>query len=348
MSKVGVGLDIGSSGVRIAAIRQGRRGAGLVAYGRVALDHDENPVEPADPDQITATVKLLMKQEKIPQGMVCIGLSDQRIVARQVDLPWIPANEFATALPLLASDLLPMPVEDSVLDFLPFDEFVDDEGARTLRGLLVAANASFVEATVEAVERGGLRVDRVDFGPLGALRASCDPTPAVAEAVLDLGDSGTSLVVHEGSRPTFVRVMSQGGRAVTELLATELGLTQVQAESWKLAVAGMWPTMSRQDQQRTHEVLDRAVAPLVDEIRSSLAFQRTNSDIRVSKVFLTGGAAAQFGLDLQLRQALQTVVVRATPVQRLGAGLSKNAAARLQASEAETATAIGLALAVAA
>lgn len=348
MSKVGVGLDIGSSGVRLAAIRRSRRGPVLVAYGHAALRPEENPLEYVDPDALTESVKRLLKQESVPQGSVCIGLSDQRIVARQVEIPWIPADEFATALPLLTTDLMPMPVEDSVLDFLPSEEFVDDKGGRNLRGLLVAANASFVESIVEAVEAGGLRVDRVDFGPLGALRAACDPAPATVEAVLDLGHSGTSLVVHEGSRPTFVRVMSQGGQAVTEGLAKELGMTSEQAEAWKLAVGRLWGRMSAADQQRTHRALDASVLPLIDEIRSSLTFQRTNTGIRVSKILLTGGGAAQFGLDFQLRQTLQVEVERATPVQRLAAVSIKNYPEGMAGSETETASAIGLALAVAA
>lgn len=341
----GIGLDIGSTSVRMAAVRTGKGGPVLVNFARGELTSGDTAADLPDPSEITSCVKYLAKSEHLPKGQVSLGLANQRMVAREVEIPWVPEKDLRAALPLLAADQLPMPVEESVLDFLPFQEVVDDEGQRMLQGLLVAANEDVVMSAVEAVERAGLTVDRVDFGPLGALHAVCDPFGGEIEAVVDVGSRTTCLVVHEGNRPTFVRVMASGGADTTEDLAENLGIDVQMAETWKVGLEQLWPTMSAVDKIATRQALEHASASLVDEIRSSLAFYQSNSGSRVSRLWLIGGGGSQYGLDYQLREALHVEVRRASPVQRL-AGV-KVSAERVASYDPSMATAVGLALGVA-
>lgn len=342
--RAGIGLDIGSTAVRVAAVRSTKNGPVLMKYAKAVMQEGETAAEIPDPQEITTAVKSLVRGERLPKAPVSLGLANQRMVAREVEIPWVPAKDLREALPLLASDLLPMPVEESVLDFLAFQEVMDDDGARMLRGLLVAANEEVVMSSVEAVERAGLRVDRVDFGPLAALHATCDPYTPDIEAVVDVGSNTTCLVVHEASRPTFVRVMARGGTEMTQSLAEHLQIEVDVAEAWKVAVEQMWPTMSAQDHQLTRAALDVAAESLIDEIRSSITFYRTNTGNTVSRVWLVGGGGSQYGLDYQLREALHLEVLRGAPLARLAGDQSGMAGP----AQPELATAIGLAVGVAA
>lgn len=340
--RAGIGLDVGSTAVRLAAVRLTRTGPALLAYQRESLAVPDPQNDVIDPMAITAAVKSLLRGQRLPKAPVSVGMVNQRMVAREVELPWVPEKELKTALPMLASDLLPMAVEESVLDFLPAEEIIDKDGSRTLRGLLLAANEDIVTAAVEAIERAGLTVDRVDFSPLGALHAVCNRSAIGAEALIDVGANTTSLVVHEGSRPTFVRVMARGGASVTESLADQFHIDYEQAQAWKQGVGALWPTMSPGDQHSTRQALDAATGSLIEEIRSSVMFFRTNNGRSIDRVWLIGGGAAQFGLDFQLRDALHTDVRRADPGRNLGL------VTEVPLADSEAATAIGLALAVAA
>lgn len=343
--RAGIGLDIGSTAMRVAAIRSTKSGPILHQYESRQLSSDISDEIP-DPEEITAAVKSLVKSSKLPKAPVSVGLVNQRMVAREVEIPWVPAKDLASALPLLVADLLPMPVEESVLDFLPFQEVIEDDGGRLLRGLLVAANEELVTSAVEAVERAGVHVDRVDFSPLGALHSVCSPVSGDVEAVVDVGAHTTCLVVHEGNRPSFMRVMARGGADTTQALAAHLAVEENVAEAWKVALAQMWPTMTPADQQLTHSALDAASEPLIDEIRSSINFFHTNTGARVTRLWLIGGAGAQYGFDYQLRDALHMEVRRGLPVQRLaGSDIPLDT---LATQEPAMATAIGLALGVAA
>ncbi len=348
MAKMGVGLDIGSTGVRMAVVRAAKGRNSLSGFGHVAIDGEAGFAEGVDPEALERAVSALAKELGPPKAPVNVGVSGQGVVARQVDLPWVPANELRKALPMLASDLLPMPVENSVLDFLVAEEIVETDGTRSLRGLLVAANELAINETVEAVQAGGLAVERVDFSPLSALRAVCDPRVVEAEAVIDVGANSTCMVVHEGRNPTFVRVLSRGGADATRDLAEELGISEEEAERWKTTVASLWPRMSPDEQHRTKTLLDQASSQLIEEIRSSITFHRTNTGARVSRAYLVGGGAVQFGLTHQLHAALNVDIRLGQPLQRLAAVDAKGLRTRADFSEPVAATAVGLALGVAA
>lgn len=338
--KAGIGLDLGSTGLRGAAVRSARGGKVLQACAHVPFSAGTD----IQADEITAATKALVKDLRPAKGPLCLGLLDQRMVAREVELPWVPRKELKEALPMLASDLLPMSVEESVLDFLPSEELVDTDGTRTLRGLLVAADEESVTTIVEAVEAAGVRVDRVDFGPLATLHSVCDPMAPGAEAVLVIGATCTCLMVHEGNRPTFVRVMAKGGAGVTESLAEQFAIEVEQAEAWKCAIEGMWPTLSAEDQLRAQSCLDIAATALIEEIRSSVMFYRSTTGTQLDRVWLAGGGAAQMGLDLQLREALHLEVQRASGGQRL----ASQPADEQPGNGPEYSTAIGLAMGVSA
>lgn len=202
MAKSSVGLEVGSSTVRLATVSRSRSGSVIEHLSSIGL----NPGvvvdgEVVDAEALSGVIRHLVKVGKPGGKDVRLGVASQRMVARQVDLPWVPPKEFKQALPLLAADMLPMPVQDCVLDFLSYEDLVDDDGAHVIRGLLVAANEQSVLDTVDAVESAGLRVVSVTLTPLSTLGALADPLSPNPEALLDIGHTMTSISIHEGASP---------------------------------------------------------------------------------------------------------------------------------------------------
>jgi type IV pilus assembly protein PilM len=252
MAKVELGLEVGSSAVRLAAVTRTRSGPSLGHIGHAPLD----PGVVVDGDvvdavSLTTAVRHLARGVKGATKEVHLGVVSQRMVARQVDLPWVPPREFKRALPLLAADCLPMPVEDCVLDFLAYEEVLDEDGTRVIRGLLVAAGEEGVQAMVDAVEAAGLRVVSVTLTPLSTLGAVADAHSPEPEALIDVGHVMTTVTIHEKAQPQFVRILSRGGRDITAALSEQLGITEQDAEIWKCALPTTWATMNPTDQAAT-------------------------------------------------------------------------------------------------
>jgi hypothetical protein len=95
-----VGSDIGTSGVRAAELRLGRGGATLERFGQVALPLGAvRDGEVVDVDVVAGALKELWAQAKFSTRKVIVGVANQKVVVRQVDLPWLPPRSCARAWP---------------------------------------------------------------------------------------------------------------------------------------------------------------------------------------------------------------------------------------------------------
>ena len=135
-----VGLDIGTSGVRAAELTFGKGVSTLQRFGQVALPTGAvKDGEVVDPDTVAGALKQLWSQARFSSKKVVVGVANQKVVVRQVDLPWLPPDELKKSLSFQVQDFIPIPVEQAILDYHPIEEVVDDSGSRALRVLLVAA-----------------------------------------------------------------------------------------------------------------------------------------------------------------------------------------------------------------
>jgi len=324
--RTAVGLDIGTSAVRAAEMSLRKRPAVLERFGQVAL-----PVgavrngEVFDVDAVAAAIRHLWSSAGFTSKSVVLGVSNQKVVVRQVDLPWMPLAELRASLPFQVLDFIPMPVEDAVLDFHVLEEVTDERGARALRVLLVAAVRPMVEAAMAAARKAGLQVSAVDLTPFAVLRAlSAQPADGLAhvpEALVDVGASITNIVVHQGGVPRFVRILLMGGDDVTGAVAERVGVPHESAEAMKVQLGLAGAGSEGPDSHPASGVIGSTVAQLVEEVRGSLNYYLAQpSALRIGRIVLSGGGGKLAGLDAWLSAATRLPVEAAEPLAgvRLG------------------------------
>ena len=126
-----IGLDIGTSGVRAAELSFGKGQVTLEKFGQVALPEGAvRDGEVVDSDAVAAAIKQLWAHTKFSSKKVVIGVANQKVIVRQVDLPWMPVDELKKSLAFQVQDFVPMPVEQAVLDFHPLEELTAEGGDR--------------------------------------------------------------------------------------------------------------------------------------------------------------------------------------------------------------------------
>jgi type IV pilus assembly protein PilM len=196
---------------------------------------------------------------------------------------------------------------------------------------------------VDAIEATGLRVVSVTLTPLSTLGAVADAHAPGAEALIDVGAAMTSVTIQEHGQPHFVRILSRGGRDITSALAEILAISEEDAERWKVALPGMWSSMSAADRLATENAVRTAVAELVTDIRTSIDFYKTSEARRIERAYVVGGGGSTLGLVPILGSVLRVPVMPGTTHGlRPGKGLSAEALALASAPAA--AAAVGLAL----
>jgi type IV pilus assembly protein PilM len=328
MARTVVGLDIGTSGVRAAEYRlRRRRSPSLRKYAAVALP--EGAVRGGvvvDEAAVSDAIGALWKEGKFSTRAVVIGIANDGVLVRQMDLDWMPPKDFRKALHYQVAEALPVPVEEANLDYHLLEEVeVDgekpDETRRVNRILLVAAARDVVDGFVTAAQGAGLRVVRADLLPFALIRAAAlDPAEgALPEAVVDIGADTISVVVHESGRPRFVRMIpGSGSNLITAALQERYGWSWDDAERTKVVLGMPAPADARAgsfEHPAQHPITEEAVK-LVAEVRATLEFfLASDTDLQaLSRVVLTGAGSALGGLPEVLADQLRVQVHTLTPL----------------------------------
>ena len=338
-----VALDIGSSAIAGAEIKDGRqlsRAAveelpeGLVVDGEVA--------EPVD---LANHIKRFWKDNKFSGRSVRLGVANQRVVVRMIELPAIddPA-EMRQTVDIEAAEHIPIPPDQAIIDYQSIGWFEDESGPRQ-RLVVVAAHREMIETLVSAVRRAGLRVDGIDLEAFALIRSLVPTVPRGdgAEVLCHIGAGATNNVVSVDRTSQFTRLVGLGGVDLTNAVADQTGLSPQEAEALKAACGLLGDVPAGWDPAtvtRVRHALALAVRPLVQEIGRTIDFYRSQDFARpVERLVLSGGTALCSGLDKYVQQALGLEVEIGNPLQNLSksADLSFDVATR-------AAVAVGLAL----
>lgn len=344
-----IGLDIGTSGVRAAELSFGKGHVTLTKFGQVALPEGAvRDGEVMDVEAVASAIRQLWAHTKFSSKKVVIGVSNQKVVVRQVDLAWMPINELKKSLAFQVQDYIPMPVEHAVLDFHPLEEVTGTHGDRVLRGLLVAASREMVLNAVHAVQKAGLTPTTVDLSSFAVLR-SLGGTDHVGinsevQALVDIGAKVTNIVVHEAGVPRFIRILLMGGQDLTESVAERAGVPVQQAEALKQQM-GLQADGASGDPTPAVRALESSASALLDEIRGSLDYYMASSGSSpIRKLVLTGGGSRLTGLAARLAQATRLEVEVGNPLAALEMGRTGLSPEQISFVEPLAVVPVGLAL----
>jgi type IV pilus assembly protein PilM len=305
-----VGLDIGSTSVRAVEAAVSKDRPVVNGFGQAPLPAGAvvgGVVK--DGRAVTSALRQLWTSHGFGTRDVVLAVTHQQVIVREIDVSNLPAKDLKQALPFMVRDVLPLPVDQALLDFYPLEAAPAGE---TVHGLLIAAPKEAVIDSVNAVEAANLHVVQVDLACFAALRAAAHLNHDT-EAVVDIGANGTTIVIHTDGVPQIVRTVPRGGAEVTKMLTTRLGMSTAQAEALKCRVG-----LIRGEGPESAEVTAEAIRPLVSELRHSLNyFTAVSPERRVARLALVGGAAMLPGLTDVLTQQLSVPAYLADPLQRV-------------------------------
>lgn len=338
-----IGLDIGANAVRAAVISSGTTAGrpSVTVHGIGQAELPQGAVVAGvvnDQAAVTRAIKAMWAEHKFECRNVILGITNQQVVVRDISMPNLPAAQLAKALPFRAREIVPIPIDEALIDFTPLGPA--DPETDLVPGLLIAAPRGPVLSAVRAVEQAGLRVARVDLASFALLRAIADEQASV-EAVVDIGTHLTTIVIHNQGIPKVVRAIARGGQECTDLLVAKGGMEHAAAELAKrqVGVSGSDPQISI--------MVGQALRPFVAEIRSSIQyFNSSNPGAPLERMSITGGGAQLPGLADFLTDQIGVPTRGVAPMQHVRNRWNAKGDARDES--AATAVSIGLAMGAAA
>ncbi|HIC22882.1 MAG TPA: type IV pilus assembly protein PilM [Planctomycetes bacterium] len=283
-----VGLDIGSSEVKVVELTETADGLELTGFGWGRI--------PA-PEETLDTVKAVLRESGIRSRKVVTAVSGRSVVVRYIILPQLGDDELPETLRLEADKYIPFDRDEVCIDGQRLvDPCEETSDSSEMRSLLVAVKKDLLHDHIDQVQDLGLvpvavDVDSFALGNSFELRngigvRSEDPDKAVA--LVDVGASKTNIHILRGNVSSFSREIYLGGSDLTEAISRREHLDEAEAEELKCEPLG------------NEEMVATAVQPVLDEIAGeiqlSFDYFENQFDHRVEEIFISGGASRTIGL----------------------------------------------------
>ncbi len=334
MAREVVGLKIGAS--RLVAARVAVNGS--VELRQLASEPLPRGVfvggEVKEPEALGRALKAFFKKHKLPKRNVRIGVANNRIGVRTIELQGIAdPKQIANAVRFRAQEALPIPLEQAVLDFQVLSEETGPDGVPRKKVLLVVAYRDLVDGYLQACKAAGVRLIGVDLEAFALLRSLLPPVDGEAAAVgekaalvaVSVGSERSVLAVSDGHICDFARVLAWGGSSLTGAIARALEVDVDEAERIKreltLDGSGSPEGLGPEQAAKAREAVQIGLQTFGRELVSSLQFyQSQEGSLGIREVVLAGGGAQLPGLAAAVQQMVGVAVRVGDPFASLTVG----------------------------
>jgi type IV pilus assembly protein PilM len=299
-----VGLDIGSSAIKLVELRERKGEFHLQRLG----------VEPLSPEAIVDgsimdsslvvdAIHRLNDQTKVKGPNYATSLSGHSVIIKKIQLPAMSEEELADSIQWEAEQYIPFDINDVRLDYVVLSE--GEPGRDNMEVLLVAVKRDKVNDYVSVISQTGKSPTVVDvdvFAVQNAYEANYDLDSRKVVALINMGAGVTNINILARGGTVFWRDISFGGNQFTEALQREFNLSFQQAEGLKQG-----------------ESVDRySPADARSEIRKTFDFfSATSSEGPVDELVLSGGCALTPNLQPVLRERFQVPTELMNPLRRI-------------------------------
>src|SRR5437764_10297402 len=160
-SKLALGLDIGSSSVKLVQLKEAKRGYLLEAFGVAALP-PEAIVDGAlmNSTAIVEAIRGLVAQYKLKNREAAIGVSGHSVIIKKISMPKMTQEELDESIQWEAEQYIPFDVKDVNIDTQILNPEADAAGQMDV--LLVAAKKDMINDYTSVCAEAGLAPSVVD------------------------------------------------------------------------------------------------------------------------------------------------------------------------------------------
>jgi type IV pilus assembly protein PilM len=336
MPQTTIGLDIGTTSIKVAKLETS-------VFRYEFVDFAEHPL-PANVElpweQLVASVlQVVFAERGVRPDKVIASIPGRYVSARLLQFPFSDRKKIAQTIPFEIEGLIPFGLESILLDYE-----VIESGPQGSWVMALFTEKALLEKHLALLREAGLDPQAVIPAPvaLANLWKEISPTDPSPYAIVDLGESETSLcVVHQRSL-RFSRTWAFGSSILTRALADGLGMTPAQARDVKEQRADLLaPLTSDKDSVPTSValVLRKALGPVVGGIRQSLLGALKTSHGPVKRLYLCGKGSRLKGFRECLAEELRLEVVPLELSGQIGSALRQK-----EIDPAAAAVSLGLAL----
>lgn len=339
-----VGVDIGSSAIKVAHLRETKKGYQLQSFGVELLPPqtivDGNVMNSGAVVDATTQV---WRDSRIKQRDVSLSISGHSVIIKKIPVPMMTDDELEEQIHWEAEQHIPFDINDVEIDYEVLTRR-EDQGQMDI--LLVAAKKDEINDYAQVAREARLRPMVVDidaFALQNCFEMNYGVDPSETVALLNVGASLTTINIVQGGVTMFTRDMASGGNGITEEIQKQLGVSFEEAEAYK--TGGRADTATDVVPEEVHGIVRQVVDSLAGEIQRSLDFYlATSAGGDVDRIFVVGGTARLHSLVQAIEERARVPVEPLDPFRRVAMDDRSPHAQLARRYAPQAAVSVGLAL----
>ncbi len=319
-----LGVDIGSSAVKVVQVKKKHGRAVLETYGELALgpyagiEIGRSVQLPAD--KIIAAIKDILREAKTTTVNCGTALPLSASLITFVNIPHVPEKQMADVVAIEARKYIPVPLSEVLLDFsiIPKEEqyVTDDETTKTEKQgqevLVIAIHNDYISDYQTIMAGSGLNPSFYEIEIFSSVRAVVDQGIAT-NMIIDVGARSTKLYIIERGVLRSSHIINKGSQDITLAMSKALSITVSEAENMKRT----YGLKGGPEYKELTEIITVNLDYMFYEANAALLNYQKKYEKNVSKVILTGGGVLLKGFTDLAKISFQTEVVYADPFGKL-------------------------------
>ncbi len=300
-----VGVDIGTSYIKIAQVTHGEQSHVLDTYGivniggKIGTDNTEASIR-----DTAALLSNLLEQARVSTKRCVASLPNSSVFTSVIDLPAMTDSELESAMQFEAKKYVPLPFSEVDLSWSTISK---SEETNTLKVLLIAVPKQVKETYVKVFQLAGLELEIIEIEALALIR-SLIIDAGKNSVIIDIGAKATGLNVIKNGLLQLTRNMNIGGDTITDRIAQTLNVTSSRAEQFK-------KDFGVSESEFLPEAIKPVLITIKNEVKQLLSIYESHN-LKMDNIVMVGGgsqlpgivdALSDLGLPVTLGDPLKTL-----------------------------------------
>lgn len=303
-----VGVDIGSSSIKIVQLKKEKEQAVLETYGELATGPyakgSVGQVVKLSENTVASMLKDLVKESGVNAKDAAVSIPVKDSLVTTIKLPLVAEKDMDEVVRLEARKYIPVPLSEVELDWWILqpekqaseeDEEVDDEEIETRKEvvevLLVAIHKEMVQKYQTIFSRAGFKIKLFEIEIFSTWRATAfrQATPIM---IIDMGASATKMSIIDSGLLRASHTVDRGAQALTNSISKSLKISFERSEEMKHQI-GLSPKPEYAELVR---VMDSSLGFMFADAKQFMLNYRRKYNTSVGQVVLSGGGALLKGV----------------------------------------------------
>ena len=312
-----LGVDIGSTGIKVVELKKEKGKIKLVNYGfsehkkHATIDWQKNT-------QLASELFLnILNEGGINTKDAVSALPTFSVFSSVLNLSNLDKKDIPSAVHWEAKKVIPLPLDEMILDWRVLEDGLSDQEkkakSKNMKVLLTGAPRSLVKKYTEIFKLSEVNLLSLETETFSLIRSLLGGDKSTIMLV-EIGASTTDVSIVDNNIPTLSRSIDVGGIAITKALSLKMSMGTAKAEQFKYDLC---MNALKAEGVEMPEVIVDIISPIVNEIKYAINLFQNKSGKTTEKIVLSGGSALLPNICGYLSKILDKKVIIGDPWARL-------------------------------